>query len=959
MLDYQGLYNLDKDLLQKLKEHADNISSVTSNSIKELLSGIFENTYNSLIDSVATDPLVEDIVGELDTNVTANYAPSSIDSDVNMQMRNTITELILNKNASAVTPNVVLNALITKDVITIKDLEENQDKFIDYLQMLIPQMIAYCDNTLRKSGLKKIQREDTTQYLLKDDRLLLNKALASELLPIKQIFVSGNNLYCHCSKCNNKIVLSGPALSYIVYATNTARNDIIDSMFETKRGSNSTLLPRVHYCSNCSAGSILSPYDLSVLVEPLRKYMYKGANRFAQNSIKYGRGTSVTRAEVSFSTIQSILDYLYVIEAQSEEELLQVLRNKGSQSEELGTAHIVVDTYEIKLAAEQFYKKLIGKIPIKKLQAITASDADVYTDSEAVPDVVPTKTKDTVTFKELAVHLALNLGRDYNKLKNQALFSLLFMFNETSLIEDVLDMRRIWALEALLKFIDSLPANADSLSESEKFDIAIEYEKRYPDNVNVGIGVKYHTICAMYDSLKEELQMRKANRNAFIKELSENVDMLSYTKIINLNQYKISQIFSIVTDAEMLNLLDEVTDRMIINNLAEDYYEIYTRTNIFNLNKVKTTMESSVAETLTDNLVKMFDKVIDKYLDKTGKHVHVNKFSARSKFSNVSYLSNNSLLCVKELYDAFRDADFYRFIDAIGNIVGIEDSIISANLLAKLKLLIDLAEEDSKSIIGKTYAQFYLQDFTVEELQELDIVNKQRLDRTKFGLLVPKRLSGESIIAYLDRYDTLKQNKTLYTVDCYDYTDEFNKYIGVYADILLCASITGMSYKSYVKAAFIVALCGVAVEDIDRNFGLHLFAVNDRMLAREQNGCENFLELSASALQGEKVYGIAYGYYSSFIADKASDMLKCYEDIVTTSSVSPSKLVNQFSLQQFLQELLLADDDTIIMAESKYRASRNTDVKDIEIADIDVAEFKDTATYELSYYCGSKVEELL
>ena len=241
----------------------------------------------------------------------------------------------------------------------------------------------------------------------------------------------------------------------------------------------------------------------------------------------------------------------------------------------------------------------------------------------------------------------------------------------------------------------------------------------------------------------------------------------------------------------------------------------------------------------------------------------------------------------------------------------------------------------------------------------MNFVDKQRADRIKFGLYVPKRLTNETLSAYLDRYEGLRQNKAFYKVECYDYTSEFTKFIDYYANILLCASITGMSYKSYVKAAFISALCCIAAEDINRDFGLYLFAVNDRMLAREQDGCRNFVDYHSIVSQGEKMYGISYGYYSSFISEKANELLKDYEERLINSSTSLNAATTDDMLKKFLQDILLADDNTIILEESKYQASKKTDMQDLELVDIDVAEFKDTTQYTLAYYCGSDIGDLL
>lgn len=945
--DYQGVYNLEEEELKKLEEHSDYIDGVDDNALHELLESTYAGIYASLRSSVATDSTVSDY--EEDSEIMSpRYVPEEIEHEVYKEMLSIVISQLAEK--ADVVPNDVINRLLQKGIINKADLEENQDIYINYLSSFIPEVRAFKERSIRSEGLNALQRESTTQYLLRRERSMLDKAKKQKLYCIKQIFLGDKGLCCDCPNCGSIVNLDKIALDYIVFATNTVRKSSIESYMSSRLGSTCSLLPRIHYCEQCSSGVLLSPYDLSLIKVELDKIMKKGANSFAQESATFGKGTACTTGQIPYQMLHKIIEYLFYYDTDSIM-TKQVITTEAEDSEEDEINAISVDFTEIKLAAEQFYNKLIGKeIQNEK----TPSENSIESLQEEDNSISNTnRTFSSLTYHELAIYIANNLSKDYNRLKRQALFSFVFMINETKMVKDLIEIEQLVTLQNLQKFLEGLPEKADNLSASDKIEVINEVLRRYPDKKDVTLQEKLDLLLALKEELTTKIEQQNAFQIQFFDYLKRNIDILAYTKIINLNQYKLADMVSVLNSPAVQEFIDELTDRMIINNLAEDYYQIYVRSGVFNATQLKTITNLAKTESVYERLQNMYYKVITDYYDKAGhNNARIDSDAISFELFKVAELSSNGLKPVRELYDSFRNNDYYRFIEAIDLLTSVDSDILTKDFIKSLKSLLDFADDEIKQVTSVSYLEYYLKDFSTEEIDTADMNTKMLLSRLTFGLYIPKREDEESLADYVLRYTELKKTGKLCDVNHYSFLDKFLKFQD-YFGLFVCAGAMDFNYSSYVKASFISVLCTIAAEYTDRDFAIYLFALNEHMISRLLHNSESFsgdMDLSV-LIENIRIF---QGYYSNFISDYVDKGCDEFNVLMINSNEEFSKAIKVFSMVDRICEILKIEDNAIIALEAQYlESSKNDETKEqvnISNIELDAQEIRDTIISEVSEF---------
>lgn len=969
--DYQGIFNLEFEDLKKLKVHNDNIQETTSDSMHNTLEVLYKNIFDTLNTSTATEIPLPSIDNKDYLNIAPGSLPAVIENDVNISMISIIVQALTNTDNC--TPNDVINGLLKSGAISYTDLEENQDVYINYLNMLIPEVRIFIERGKHDAILTSLQRKNTAKYLLSSEHKLLEEAKEHMLGFIKQIFVDVNGMYCDCPSCFSKVQLNSIALDYIVFVANNRRDiDLHDNYSSRKHGSNCSIFPRIHYCEKCATGITLAPYDLVSIQQELNKLMKRGVLSFVQESATFGSGTAFTRAEIPFSMINKFISYMYYYE-------IGDLNHNDISSQNTPTNNetdekqdeIVVDFVEIKTAAEQFYKKLLGETPCysgcdldQEMSLCSMDNLELSDENLSLENSNILKKTLNLSYHELAIYMSNNLSKDYNKIKHQALFSILFVLNENIHIESLLDMTSIIALENAGKFIKGLPTDANGLSLTEQIEVNMEYSKLFgsmSDEVN--LQSKLDSLKDyLYIILEVDIQKRKAVREKFFQDLVHNIDVLANTKIINLNQCKITSIYSILTDKNIIAFMDELTDRMIINNLAEEYYSIYIRTKVFNPVSLKMADKKSDEDKVFDSLNNMFAKVVDKYEMNTGKKAVINYSNTERHFGKVAELTNYKLKVIRSIYESFRNNDYYSFIMAIDNVTDVDSKNLPTTFIQSLINLIEFSHSKIEEVQGVSYVEYYLCDFTKEELADCDMNTMNKLARLTFGLYVPKRMGGESLSDYVERYLDLKNSGQLIMVEHYDYTEKFNEFRDFFSTIIICSSVTSISYNSYTQASFITALAQIAVEDIDRDFAIYLFSLNERMLARLDHDSENFDSSAFDYTSVCESYKLLSGHYSNLLVNVMDNARQKYEDMLIDSNVRFSVYSTAFNAIDILKDIYTEDDSTLLIQERQYQSGVKESLNNgtnIDVADIDIQEVRDTIVNEVELYGEFDLEKRL
>ena len=804
-LDYQGLYNLELEELEQLQAHASVCADTesSSNGLKDLLENtLLESTRRALQNSVAL------ISGKNNSNIRLDkIAPKNVPDSIDAEVRSIILSLIVNhltENRNECTPNDIINVLEKNGYVPRETLSLNQNDYISYLSSAITEVKALRERIRRADGVEALRRESNIQYLLNEEESKIVEAKKHELACIKQIFFNGADYYCDCPTCGNRVKLNSVAANYYVYAVYDSES--FNSYTETnysRRSNKNAIFPSITYCNNCNTGVMLSSFEIMTVWKYLQTFMKNGADKFAQLSSQFAIGTACTKTIIPMSMLSSTLNYLIYYE---EEPVQRKIVDKTNTEQINDVAEVNVDFIEIKNAAIQFYNKLIGKRQNSNTTNLNI-DNETFTDSADDDDeIVVTNvfhtlnTEEHLTYHEIAINLAENLSKDYNRLKHQALFSLIFVLNENIHTRAMLNTGKLHMLSNYCKFIDSLPMNESGLSPQEAVDIRIEYSKRYPES-KVSLQEMLSTLKANIDKDLLELESIKEYRRLFFKELQDNVDTLAYLKIINLNQVKISQLYDLLYDDENIDFLNQLTDRMIITNLSEEFYDVYIRTGVFNSVTLKKVNSSADVTKVATSLQNTFSKVSENYAAMKGYLPVINDNIIANCFSRVTEMSSKRLQIIKEVYDLFRGNDFYHFVKAVNDLKLIDRGTLSSTFYDKLTSLIKFNEDNYNKLKDISYSRFYLSEFSEQEFNDTDQNTRNAINRLTFGLLVPKRLENESLKEFVERYTSLKDSNTLSSADSYDYYEEFNSYAPFFSTIILCAGVSGVSYNVYTRAA--------------------------------------------------------------------------------------------------------------------------------------------------------------
>ena len=955
--NYQGLYNLTSEELEDLNSHNDSCKKSTSEVLTDTLVLSYNNIKESLKASVATDNLLRD--DNLNTNdlfwdiSSSSKLSSSIASGV---ISVAIEELENNSTEDpAILTAAITEQLLRKGVLSSEQLSEFGTDYFDYVGKIIPDMQKFIKKVRSASSIKQLKKGSTAEFLLRNDTAAITEMQQHHLSPIKQIHVSGAQMTCTCPICNKEVLLDKLGIVYLIFATEKGHR-----AFEDTDKNTVAILPNINYCS-CGEGFVYSLYDLYRINVTIKTKMKKSANKFAQEALQFGKGTACARTEIPLNFFYDSISYLFYgdpINTDAAELItgtnLQDIRKTVSVKEILG--EIKVDSKEIEEAAVQFYNRLIGKgiYTIKNIQSSSEADTDDMDDCNVQEfSTIVHKSAAHLSYHELAITIATHLSKNYDVLKRQALFSLIFSLNESSLFAQLVNKQHLWDKEIELKAYAMLPnVNTDQLDAVHSTMISLLYEK-YSD-VQATTAEKLQYLKQREKDLQVEVESLKKNAATFYDVLKKNKDMLSYTRIINLNQYKLNEIFGVL-DPELIAFFDEITDRMIINNYAEKYFPIYVNYSIFNTATLNSAINKySDTSAVSKSLVNAFKKVASdaNYMDMSLEAV------LQNEFAKVAELSTKGLDSLHSLYSAFRDCDYYSFIQATAKLDSLQSKIISSTLQKGLQKLYIASEKDRQSLNTVNDIHFYLKDFSDEELDSMSMKSRATLELLKFGLYVPKRLPSENINNYIERFARLQSQGKLYTQDCYKYAELFEKYAEFYGVIFLCGSITNMEYSSYTRSSFISVLCDIAVKYVSRDFGRYLFAINEEMLSRICYDRESMYNIQLSGRNEHSFYAILNGQYNSCMADIAEKELDKYLDYTVKSVDSFSTYTKHFVLREFLQRITCKPYNELAVMEAKYQAVKQIDSQNnIDVSDVNGEDVYDQIINEIEYYADIKVDE--
>ena len=207
----------------------------------------------------------------------------------------------------------------------------------------------------------------------------------------------------------------------------------------------------------------------------------------------------------------------------------------------------------------------------------TGEDNDKYAEIGNLTD-----RSDLLSYKEVAMYFCKILSIDYPVIKNKALFSLIFAINNNKVLNEYLDCSNIYNLKSILKFIDTssefLEKNVlpDEQQTNELVSIAVFFGEQNTfekleakkDDKAAYCQELLHTLESEKELIQKEAEKYEKERKRIIVELSNSIESLAFTQIINISQFELRDILNVITDQTIYKLFDLITDRMIMQRTS-------------------------------------------------------------------------------------------------------------------------------------------------------------------------------------------------------------------------------------------------------------------------------------------------------------------------------------------------------------------------------------------------------
>lgn len=777
----------------------------------------------------------------------------------------------------SITADYILTKLIEENVIS----EEDAVVYGDILYQFIDTCLTkYKENV--KSQQSKMQH---SQYL----RIVNAKKLLSEELKFRQALLNTdfalirqiikiNDEYAYtCTKCGSREKIKERIVNFIIYPSENKNPDTLGNY-------NYQLIPNFLECS-CGQKHLLYPGDYSDLKNHLKVLYRDKITSFVDLERRFSNGSSFARIKPT----NKIIDYAIsciTYSVDDNDDISKVNANNNTKQSIIQ----VISPLEVKQATEEFYTKIkqyttaecmIGASDIYKRAIIQNQELFVIRNAD-LPEkdkVLHLKQHETVSYKDLAKVSASMLNKKYSVLKNQAIVTLLTFFKETPIFNYRLNYDYFTEIQSNVELVqNNISKSWDSLDALVLYDLYCIYTKyvgvhrqeRTSDSLDLYDGSlqeSMHIKLQEYvNENKEYLQSFYKKREKLLQQIKVNVENLSYLKIINFNQYILNDLRSFLIDKDLFKLVDEISDRMIITNLANDLYK-----------PVKLATNFAFYNTISAKV--SLDKIAESITKKLHSVVNTDKVIPMKYFKNLTNLSSDNSL--QALQKAFVELDYYAFMREVSKISEVH-SLLSADLDKRLNDAIILADSycDVTDFDNVSYYEYYLSEFTKEEIKECEEqLRSFRVHRYRLN-----RLSGESLSDYLVRYNKLSYSNLLSSDNSKDYLELFKPFEDYACELSTAAVISGQNYNSYTEAMYINSLLKLCTDLFDYTDSAKCIGLPASIFNKIKNG-EDVDILKDEMLEIFKAtFDILNSYYYTSLRDYFAEIKEKGESLVISTS---------------------------------------------------------------------------
>lgn len=616
---------------------------------------------------------------------------------------------------------------------------------------------------------------------------------------IKHIRASnGGKVMCTCGKCGKEVSV-GPLMMFVFFLDNSSASPYV---FPTE--------------NRCECGSML--------VFPAMTY--KTALNYFTSSNKKSLSNAIERAK-RFGPGSAVVSITPAL-SQLPPEIQCIVDDTDEVSNSTSKMTVeVFDSVEWQQAVDDFYNR-IKLLDSKRVSHVVPGGMHTEQEQLVVSDECSarkqaafydgvnqyhapksnTHASGSRIVSILAANVAQVVGVNYNTVKEKAMLTLLNFLHSNQLLQIRANFDNVLGAHASLKLVmqynDTAKFDLNRL-DSHVFANLMAIAGRLDSHVSVGDDK--NEIQEFFHNHMNELQDYVNDMDSSYAEFIANVELSKYalaclpiTDHVQASVYAIAQM---IPDERVFNLFNEICDRMIINNYAEEYFEFWKRhmpklanraakklTNISDVTAIKSFLRDSMSASL-------FSRASDKY------------------FENIVVKSLSHFELLRELVTIAERGNYYQFcrhILSLGdNSYGFGSALDSCILEFR-----DSNYAEFSSVLGVTEVQYYLGEmFTPEEISD----NAEIFDYLVFGRYLPVRYSDETPEQYVSRFKFTAAN------DCIDNMEKFLKLKNIEC-IYFCSVITGAEYKNFRIANLMAYMMDSVIESNDTS-ALDVIGISD------------------------------------------------------------------------------------------------------------------------------------
>lgn len=887
----------DYEILEEVKGYAERCRALVSNDYADFTKQIEDSylkTVEDLSASKATFRAHESYLNEFRANV-ANSTDKEL-AAIQLVVINLVNESVeclarehslSDLTVDMVNASEIMNRLFHTGSVNSMQVNLHMDDVVSYVNTVIPIIVNNYKSDASSYARDRDRRRTMAEMLLRPESDVV-KWLCSAgtvLQPIKQVERGyDNRLFIKCSKCGQLHELRESPVMFVYFPAET--------------GYSRSFSPVIERCK-CGEAFILPPEDcLRIEYKYVTSYKTELKNAILQSS-NLSTGAAFIRIVPPLGMFESEMSFL----VRDTDAVFDESTAAGRVVEE--STSLNINMSDFKQAVANFYCRLDGfckkagiDVSIGTEQSVVEDDSSDICSLDSTR--MPSYRSNNIQYSELAYYVAQCIGVNYDELKMRAFCSLVSFISENAALEYALNDTELQSLKDKYTVIVNNDYDFQLLDKGAFLDLVdlcftlYKGEEHVVETVDLEDREQLHVLLrAKIESLRDMINKIEAKRNEVLTDLEGSRVSLSYCKIINYQSYQLADIVSYVSNKRIFDLLNDVSDRMIINNYADSFFNHWRTLNVVRKSDLTSALTKSSSP----------EKVATKIKRLLNDRLNMNHFDANVAkwFGACLAMSSIKQEPLHKLVATVRNNNYYKFCKEVMNFYLVEDTHMGEGYTIALYDAISACRELAASVVQKKEYEFYLSDFSQEELDE----NAELFSTLIFSRYVLKRRNGETAEEYVARYNKGMPESRHGMSEYYDNAHYFRE-IPHLTYILSSSMLYDIGYQDYMSSTFMSSLMHVLAYVGNRDYACKVLGLADThlnvIIARKHSWTYD----DVCFIDNAAVLRVLNGYYFTSIRDLVYDLRQRFESILFKPSIGVQNFKKCFCFDDELNAVFRA-----------------------------------------------------